>query len=92
MRIYRLGAFLAWIALASMAVAGFAAFTPEQAASSGPASVTQDPVQVAEAASDPANPDLGSRAGRVAAFSVATYDGSSQAPSSPNSSQCGRGI
>lgn len=79
MRIIRLGAFLAWIALASMAVAGFAAFTPEEAASSGPASVTT--VLTAEQPVDVAASDLGSRAGRVAAFSISTYDASDRAPS-----------
>lgn len=79
MRIIRLGAFLAWIALASMAVAGFAAFTPEAAPSN-----QTDITTVAAIAQNPelqeSDPHLGSRAGRVAAFSITTYDFSEQAP------------
>jgi hypothetical protein len=78
MKIIRLGAFLAWIALASMAVAGFAAFTPETA----PPNQT-DTTAVASLGLDAApatDPHLGSRAGRVAAFSIVSYDYSDQAP------------
>jgi len=79
MRIIRLGAFLAWIALASMAVAGFAAFTPE-AAPSIQTDITEVAPLVQNSGLQQTDPHLGSRAGRVAAFSITTYDYSGQAP------------
>lgn len=62
MRFIRLGAFLAWGAIASFAVAGFAAFNP--AADSVPAPL---PTTVAASPDQPVEGDIGLLAGRVAA-------------------------
>ncbi len=62
-----------------MAVAGFAAFTPE-AAPSNPTDITQVASLAQDSGLEQTDPHLGSRAGRVAAFSITTYDYSEQAP------------
>ena len=68
---------MAWIVLASMTVAGFAAFTPETAFSSAENSVITAPSAQILISTET---ELGSRAGRVAAFSISTYDHSADAP------------
>jgi len=77
MRTIRLGAFLAWIILAFMAVAGFAAFTPEAPFPSSENSMITAPSAQILISTDT---ELGSRAGRVSAFSVSAYSHSADAP------------
>ncbi len=76
MRFSRMGALFAWLAMASVAVAGFAAFSPDTEPN---ADAGQPPATTALAFSGP-NVDHGLAAGRVAAMTFAT---SATAPAPP---------
>ena len=68
MRLIRLGAFVGWAAMASFAVAGFAAFAPTQP-ETAPIIVAETPADVSN---DSVNPTAGMVSGRVAAMNFAS--------------------